>query len=211
MPPNVGAMTRTVLASFATALLLLTGCSGDSEDKEPAKASESASAEGRVNALGVSFKAPEGWTVLDASEMAEGSADNDAVKELAGRLNVTPEQFEEMMGGIQLYLASGDGAKNGFLDNINVSEAGDKLPNDTQIEAEFLTLGATVQGIERLETEAGDAARVTYDLPVQDGVVHAQALVVETEVGLTSITISTSDAKVAESLGDGIVDTLAAG
>src|SRR5690606_39012587 len=104
----------------------------------------------------------------------------------------------------------GEGTQDGFLTNIVGNEVPGTMPNDAQLEAEYVAAGASVSSIDRIETEAGEAARAVYELETPQASVKGEALSIATDDSVVSFTVSSGDAEQAARLMDGIVETLAA-
>ncbi len=103
----------------------------------------------------VGFELPEDWTTLDAQEMADEVGETDEMKEVQGALGLSDEQFDQMMASVDLYAVTGEGAKNGFLDNVVAVVVPGSMPSDTQLESEVLTL----EGKVRVPGARGDRRR----------------------------------------------------
>jgi len=208
-------MTRYLTAVPVALLLLLTGCSSsddndDNGDKSAKAGSETttSSSEGRVEVGGVSFELPEDWTTLDAQEMADDVGETDEMKEVQGALGMSDAQFDQLMDSVDLYAVTGEGAKNGFLDNVVAVVVPGSMPSDTQIESEILALEGKVQSLEREETDAGEVARMAYTMPAGAGEVQGEALSVEVDGSVVSISVSTPDAATSAEVADLIMETI---
>src|SRR5690606_19575157 len=106
------------------------GCSEDepSAGDEPAAEAPPAGTQ-MVETDDVEFAVPEGWTVVDPDDMAEGAEGNAASEELAARMNVSPGQLQEMMRNVDLYVMT-DEADAEFNDNVNVMSVQEPLPTE---------------------------------------------------------------------------------
>lgn len=160
-----------------------------------------------VDAAGIQFALPAGWTVLDPAEVAEGSGDNQAVQEMADRIGATPEQFEQMLSSLDLYAVTDQGARGGFLDNVNVVAADGPLPNDSQIRQQYLAVGADVDSLERSD-DGTETVRVAGTMEVQGNSHALEALAVGQDDQYVVVTVSAGQADTARELMDGIAETL---
>lgn len=161
-----------------------------------------------VEAAGIRFGLPQGWTVLDAAEVAKGSGNQQAVKDMADRLGVTPQQLEQMFSSLDLYAVTDQGAQGGFLDNVNVVAADGPLPNDDQIRQQYLAVGADVESLERSDDDTPETVRVAGTMEMQDRSHALEALAVGLDDQYLVITVSAGQAETAGELMDDIEDTL---
>lgn len=199
---------RTALAAAVLGLFSLTGCSS-SDDSSEAGGSSGGSDTKRLSAVGVSFEVPAGWQELEAKEVAEGAGENSKIAELADQMGLTAEQFEQTMASVDLMVVSDEGPQAGFLDNITVLQAEGHVPNDEQLELQFLQIGADVRDISHERTELGDTTVLVYELEAADLHVQGEAVFVETDEGAVSLTVSATERDAADQIAGGIVDTLA--
>lgn len=199
-------MSRALLAALTVLAVLLTGCSSDGEKGSESPAPED---DGRVSAAGISFEAPEGWEPLDADDVAEGAGEDETWSEIADRMGMTPDQLEETIRGVDLFLFS-DESGDDFLDNINVLRVpGGQMPGDALLRQQFGQLGAEVQDLSHEETEVGDTVVLSYHLAIGSAEVEGEALYVDLGDGPVSVTISTTDRALTDELADQIKDSLA--
>jgi hypothetical protein len=147
----------------------------------------------RVESSGISFEVPAGWLELNAADLAGGLGNSDLLAELADRSGLDPGQLVEMMGSIDLYLVSDDGAHAGFVDNINVIEQPVALQNDSQVELGLLTLGAKDIDVRHESTDAGDATVASYALDFSGRHAEATVIIVAAGEGTATVTISASE------------------
>ena len=202
-------------SALVAALICLTsaGCSADDGSSRGGTSSgggtSSEADTRRVSAAGISFEAPEGWEELDAAEVAEGAGENSTVGEIADSMGVTPDQFEQMMASIDLFLFSDEGAQHGFLDNVNVLQIPGRMPNDEQLKLQFLQFGADVRDVSHQETELGDAAVVVYEAEFSGRAVQGEGIYVDVGDGPVAVTVSAFDRDTTAEVADQILDTLA--
>lgn len=200
-------MPRALVAVAAAVVLLLTACSAlDEGGRKPTE--EQVREFREVSVSGVTFEVPRGWKDLDAEEVAEGSGKTDVARDLSDRMGMTPEQFQQMLGSIDLFLFSDEGAHQGFVDNINVLSVPGKMPNDSQLKLQLLAMGAEVHDFSHQQTGLGDAVTVSYTLPIGD--VEVQGAAVFAKIGRrpVSVTVSTTDRDTSEEVIERILDTL---
>ncbi len=201
-------LARVLAGCAAAAACLLTASCGGSDDAspKPAAASSSAPDTRTVSSSGVSFDVPAGYSEVDASDV---SGDDATYADLAERLGVTTAEFGQAMKSVDLFLFSDEGPKDGFLDNINVIEQPGELPGDDVLKAQFGQLGATVNDIQRTDTDAGEVADIDYDLEVKGHQVAGRGVLLSTDDGnVVTITVSAGERDDASELGDQIVATL---
>jgi hypothetical protein len=197
---------RTALVA-AVICLAPAGCSSDDGSTAGGGNTEQADTR-RMSAAGISFEVPEGWEELDAAEVAEGAGENSTVGEIAESMGVTPDQFEQMMASIDLFLFSDEGAQHGFLDNVNVLQMPGRMPNDEQLKLQFLQFGADVRDVSHEETDLGDAAVVVYEAEFSGRAVQGEGIYVDVGEGPVSVTVSAFDRDTTEDVADRILDTL---
>jgi hypothetical protein len=208
-------LARALAVPTTLACLLLAGCSSDDEPDASSTSSADASSDASdtdgksVTVDGLTFEAPEGYREVDPDDVAGGQDDNDVLSDLADNMGVSTDQFLQLMRSVDLYLFDEDGAKNGFVDNINVLTQPGAVATDDQIQASFDQLGAHVEEITHETTDAGDVAQVDYTLDVQGATVAGRGMLVATDDGVVNITVSTSDPDTSDEIADRIIDTLA--
>jgi hypothetical protein len=180
------------------------------DDAEDVVADDAPAGGESVDAAGISFDVPEDWKVVDAEDVAEGQGDNPVMAELGDRMGMTAEQLQTMVGQFDLFVFDGGGAKKGFLDNINViGQPGAQMPSESELEMQMLQIGADLGTIEQVDTGAGETTVVDYTLDINQPVeVVGRSVNVVTDDGLVTISISTSDEKVADELADRVLATL---
>lgn len=220
------AMTRTspvrrthrLLAPLLIATVIgLAGCSSD--DSEPSGSGESGSssegsedsgedggaAEGQVSALGVGFVPPEGWEELAAEDANIPEAE---AEELAGGLGLTPEQFQQTVQSVDLFVVDGEGPQDGFLSNINVLGQTGEMPPEDQLEQQFAGIGAEDVAVSTQDSEVGEITAVEYSLAVQANTVEGVSYLFSRDGEVVTITVSTPDRAQTEEIGTQILDTL---
>lgn len=201
-------LVRALAGCAVTAVCLLTASCGGSDDASPTTPASSAAADTQtVTSSGFAFDVPTDFSEIDASDV---DGDDSTYADLADRLGVTIEQFDQAIQAVDLFLFSDDGPKDGFLDNINVIEQQGELPGDDELEAQFGQLGATGIEIEHSDTDAGEVADITYDLEVSGQQVAGRGMLLSTDDGsVVTITVSAGERDTADQIGGVIVDTLA--
>lgn len=201
-------MSRTRLQRLVVALLLaafaaLTGCSSDDSTPEPDSGTDAAN---QVSALGISFEAPEGWESLDPDE---ADIPDTEAESLAEGLGLTPEQFEQTIRNVDLFMVDGDGPQDGFLSNINVLGQTGQLPEDAALESQFAAIGAEVLEVSHEDTPVGDVAALEYSLSVGDRTIEGVSYLVQRADEVVTVTVSTPDRAESDDIGATILDTLA--
>ena len=196
--------TRPVLAPLVLATVLaLAGCSGDSGSGSSEGSAETGSTE--VSALGLAFDVPEGWETLDPDD---AEIPEEEAADLAEGLNLTPEQFDQTVRGVDLFVVDGDGPQDGFLSNINVLGQPGALPPDDQLEQQFGAIGAEVVDISREDTDAGEVVAVQYSLGMQDNTVEGVSYLLAQDQEVVTVTVSTPDRAQSDEIGEGILASL---
>jgi hypothetical protein len=196
------ALVPLVLAT----VLALAGCSGDSGGAEEPEGGDSADSSGtEVSALGLAFDVPEGWETLDPED---AEIPEEEAAELAEGLNLTPEQFDQTVRGVDLFVVDGDGPEDGFLSNINVLGQSGSLPPDDQLEQQFSGIGAEVVDISREDTDAGEVVAVQYSLGVQENTVEGVSYLLAQDDEVVTVTVSTPDRDQSDEIGEGILASL---
>lgn len=207
------------LAAGGAALLLLTGCSsvlGDSfAGADPSgnttastTAAESAESDGRqqvtADQAGIRFEVAEDWTILGADALDNpGSAA--AFEEFSETSGLSTEQIKQMAAQVDVLVISPDGSEN-----VNVIPPGAvrAMPNEASLTSDFELFGATVSGVEQLETPLGQGRVAYYVLPVGGVEQHGASLFVETDDGIVNVTATTSSASRAPDLMADVAETL---
>lgn len=200
--------TRHVLVPLVLATVLaLAGCSGDSGSGGSGESGDGG--EGtrstEVSALGLAFDVPEGWETLDPDD---AEIPEEEAADLAEGLNLTPEQFDQTVRGVDLFVVDGDGPQDGFLSNINVLGQPGALPPDDQLEQQFGAIGAEVVDISREDTEAGEVVAVQYSLGMQDNTVEGVSYLLAQDEEVVTVTVSTPDRAQSDEIGEGILASL---
>ncbi|GAA5001080.1 hypothetical protein [Actinopolymorpha pittospori] len=193
--------------------LTLTGCGSDAarpDAHQPAPtASASASVEPveggpsspdaqviKVEKYGISFELPKGWTTLNLKNVVDSS--NPVVKEIAGRMGTTPEQFLKTVGSsLQTFSVTDQGAVEGFLDNVNsVGMPGNF--NDDQLKLQLATLGGSIGEFEHVSSPAGEVTRVPYTVTIKTVNVEAHEVMLVVDVGDAGVAIAVASHSAAE-------------
>ncbi len=203
-------LRHVVAPMLLAALLALTGCGSD-EPSTLGSGNGSGNGSGSesgdtVSALGISFEAPVGWETLDPDDADIPQAEAD---DLAEGLGLTPEQFEQNIRDVDLFLVDGDGPEDGFLSNINVLGQTGALPGDAELESQFAAIGADVREVTHEDTPVGDAAVVEYSLPVGDRTIEGVSYLMTRDDEVVTVTVSTTDRAESDDLSATILDTLA--
>lgn len=196
--------SRALVATLASAVLGLTACSNGAEGGD--EGAGSAASGNEFTAAGIVFDAPAGWEELDPDD-AEVSGDG--AGDIAEGLGMTPEQLQEAVSQVDLFVVDGTGPKENFLDNINVLEQQGQLPADDDIEQEFTGLGASVLDVTREETDAGEVTAVSYELDASGTTVHGASYLLARDEQVVTITVSTSDRARTAEIGEQVLGTLA--
>ncbi len=200
-------LRRAAVPLVAGLLLALAGCGTDNTSNGSGADGDdgSAASADKVSAAGIAFEAPEGWESLDPDD-ADIPAKQQA--ELAKGLGLTPEQFQQTIQGLDLFLVDGGGPQDGFLSNINVLAQQGALPDDGALETQLTTIGAEVLDVSHTETGAGDAAVVAYSLTVADRTIEGVSYLIDLGDELVTVTVSTPDRAQTDEIAATIGDTL---
>ncbi|WP_228942209.1 hypothetical protein [Nocardioides sp. Leaf374] len=228
---------RPFLAPVALCLALVaTGCSSDDSADGPSESSPETSAASSPSASAsepsetsepdtdtetdtqevatdqVAFDVPGSWVTVDAAEAFSGddATEDPVVQDLAERLGVTPEQAVQTFAQMDLIVTSDGERDAGVLTNLNVVHVPGALPTESAARAELKQIGATITSIEAVETGAGDALRVAYTLEAGGGQVRSQALAVDVDGQLVTITVTAGTETTSDELTDLVVDSLTA-
>ncbi len=200
-------LRRAAVPLVAGLLLALAGCGTDNASNGSGADGDdgSAASADKVSAAGIAFEAPKGWESLDPDD-ADIPAKQQA--ELAKGLGLTPEQFQQTIQGLDLFLVDGAGPQDGFLSNINVLAQQGALPDDGALETQLTTIGAEVLDVSHTETGAGDAAVVAYSLSVADRTIEGVSYLIDLGDELVTVTVSTPDRAQTDEIAATIGDTL---
>jgi hypothetical protein len=164
----------------------------------------------KVEKYGIAFELPKGWITLDAKKVLEdGGGTNPVLDELADRMGMTPEQLTKTFSSsVQTISVSDEGAKHGFLENVN-TVGQDQVLNDETIKLQLATIGAKAATFEHVSTPAGDVTRVPYDLPTKIGLtIRGVAIVVYGDHATVVVTVSSSSAASAAKIADQVQASL---
>lgn len=159
---------------------------------------------------GVSFAAPETYTVLDPTELGDDFYNGAAFAELAERTGFTADEFERLLREALVLYVFAPATAEGFVDNITVATvAAETLPSPEQLEQTLAAVGA--EGFETTVDSARgvDYVRSAYSVPIGDGTVYGVNLQVLAGGGPVEITATASTAAIAGELGTLILDTVA--
>lgn len=161
-----------------------------------------------VEKYGISFEIPKGWITLNAKKVLDGK--NPGLKDLADRMGTDVDQLvRTLSSGMEVYAVSDEGARGGYLDNVNViGQRGTDL-NDDQIRLQFAAIGAKPGGFEHVTSGVGDVVRVPFTLPVAGQRAHGVSLIVFTDDSTVNITAGSHSAADADRIADQIQDSLA--
>jgi hypothetical protein len=204
------------LVAAAALVLLATSCSGsdgdgDAGDGEPTAASSSSGSDAETVASGgVTFEVPSGFSTVDADDIADDEDFEERYGDIVADLGVTTDQFRAQLSTVDVFLFDDGGPENGFLDNVNaIAQDGGTAPDDDEIQSAYGQMGAELGEIRHPDSPVGEVVDVDYTLPVQDTDVAGRAILVTTDDGVVTITVSTGEREAADALGDGILDSLA--
>jgi hypothetical protein len=163
----------------------------------------------KIRKYGISFELPKGWITLDAKKVLRNGGKNSVLDELAGRMGTTPDQLVKTWSdAVQTFSVSDEGARHGFLDNVN-SVGQNQVLNDDAIRLQLATIGAKPATFAHSSSPAGDVTRIPYDLPTKVGLtVRGVAVVVYTADATVVVTVSSSSAASAAKIADQIVASL---
>ena len=199
-----GTRGACLLAPLLLSVVLASGgCSGTGGGSGDGGSDNDSSAN-EVSVLGIAFEVPDGWEEL---ELEDGDLPEEAAG-LAEGLGLTPEQFDQAVRSVDLFVVDGDGPENGFLSNVNVLDQAGAMPSDDQIEQQFQTIAEEVE-VTHEDTSVGDVVAVQYSLKVQDHGVEGVAYLFSQDDEVINITVSTPDREESQEIGDGIIATLA--
>jgi hypothetical protein len=211
-------MPRTLLRpalACAGLVIALAACSGSDDSSDGGGAGGGAGSGGgggdtsTVSSSGLSFDVPSNYSDVDTDDLKDNTDDGSRYDEVTESLGITTEQFEQYLETVDLFLFSDEESAGGFVDNINVIRQEGDLPDDATLEQQFAAIGAKVADVAHTDSDLGDIADLTYTLSVQDADVAGRAILVPTDGGVVSITVSAVGRDAADEIGDRIVDTLA--
>jgi hypothetical protein len=223
--------TTTAAATAAVAALALSGCGGSpSTDAGSASAAGSASTSATASATasasaspteaalpagnerveapksGIRFPVPEDWKEISFREVLD-SGDKDAIEEAAKSMGVTPEQLETVADQIEV-MAFGPAVK-GFAVNINaVPQPNTAMPSAAEATSQMQQIGGKVGKAKEGTTSLGRSLVVPYTLKVQDRTVQGRTLLIETDDGVATLTVSHVSADEADKLAKAILDNV---
>ena len=217
--------TTTAAATAAVAALALSGCGGSpSTDAGSASSSATASATASASASpteaalpagsqwveapksGIRFPVPDDWKEISFREVLD-SGDKDAIEEAAKSMGVTPEQLETVADQIEV-MAFGPAVK-GFAVNINaVPQPNTAMPSAAEATSQMQQIGGKVGKAKEGTTSLGKSLVVPYTLKVQDRTVQGRTLLIETDDGVATLTVSHVSADEADKLAKAILDNV---
>ena len=160
-----------------------------------------------VEAGGLRFGVPEGWTVIDPAKLAVGVAGDPAVDGIAEDLGVSVADLAQMFSALDLYVASDEGVDDGFLDNLNVVTAPGPFPSTERFEGDYASIGATIT-TEPLTVGTFDAVRVTGDMALGEQGHAIDSVAIDQGDTYVTVTVSANDVATATKIGDGVIATL---
>ena len=225
--------TTTAAATAAVVALALSGCGGSpSTDAASASAGGSASTSATASATasasasaspteatlpagsqwveaprsGIRFPVPEDWKEISFREVLD-SGDKDAIEKAATSMGVTPEQLETVADQIEV-MAFGPAVK-GFAVNINaVPQPNTAMPSAAEATSQMQQIGGKVGKAKEGTTSLGKSLVVPYTLKVQDRTVQGRTLLIETDDGVATLTVSHVSADQADTLAKAILDNV---
>ncbi|MFC5177689.1 hypothetical protein [Nocardioides taihuensis] len=207
-------MSRTLAAAAATFLLLLTGCSSDSGDSadagDPSGSGGSTSASAdvhQVSGAGLTFEVPDSLQEVDADKVADDTADDETVADVAEQMGMSTDQFNQYMKQVDLFLFDSE-STGGFSTNVNVIPFPVPLPENSALQQQLEQVGATIVDTGETTTDAGDVTTISYSLDMAGQSVEGQGIFVDLGDSSASITVSSSDRDTADEIADGIVASL---
>jgi len=221
----------TAAATAAAVALALSGCGGSpSTDATtaPAGGAASTSASASVSASasaspseatlpdgsqwvvapksGIRFPVPEDWRSMSFREVID-SGDKEAIDEAAKSMGVTPEQLDTIADQIEV-IVFGPTIK-GFAVNINaVPQPNTAMPSAAEATSQLQGIGGKVGKAKEGTTSLGKSLVVPYTLKVQDRTVQGRTLLIETDDGVATLTVSHVSGDEADKLTTSILDNV---
>jgi hypothetical protein len=215
----------TAAATAAAVALALSGCGGSpSTDATTASAGGSASASASASASpseatlpegsqwvdapksGIRFPVPEDWKSMSFREVID-SGDKEAIDEAAKSMGVTPEQLDTIADQIEV-IVFGPTVK-GFAVNINaVPQPNTAMPSAAEATSQLQQIGGKVGKAVEGTTSMGKSLVVPYTLKVQDRTVQGRTLLIETDDGVATLTVSHVSGDQADKLTKAILDNV---
>ena len=197
------AFVSGVLAAFL--LLPVSGCELVDKLEESGSSAQTVEVPGQ----GVSFEVPKDWDAINADMVSAAGFDDAFLRDVAGRMNMEPAHLKQLLGKVDLFIASPH-AENGVLTNITVIGIADpKMPSAKVFRKQFRKLGARDIDITTLSTKVGDGFRVEYTRPVKDRTMRGIVLIFAHRGALLDITVTAASPDQAGELADQIVGSLA--
>jgi len=219
----------TAAATAAAVALALSGCGGSpSTDATTAPAGGSASTSASASASasaspseatlpdgsqwveapksGIRFPVPEDWRSMSFREVID-SGDKEAIDEAAKSMGVTPEQLDTIADQIEV-IVFGPTVK-GFAVNINaVPQPNTAMPSAAEATSQLQGIGGKVGKAKEGTTSLGKSLVVPYTLKVQDRTVQGRTLLIETDDGVATLTVSHVSGDEADKLTKSILDNV---
>ena len=214
-------------ATAAVVALALSGCGGSpSTDATTASAGGSASTSASASASaspteaklpagsqwveapksGIRFPVPEDWKSMSFREVID-SGDKEAIDEAAKSMGVTPEQLDTIADQIEV-IVFGPTVK-GFAVNINaVPQPNTAMPSAEEATSQLSQIGGKVGKAKEGTTSLGKSLVVPYTLKVQDRTVQGRTLLIETDDGVATLTVSHVSGDEADKLTKSILDNV---
>ena len=219
----------TAAVTVAAVALALSGCGGSpSTDATTAPAGGSASTSASASASasaspseatlpdgsqwveapksGIRFPVPEDWRSMSFREVID-SGDKEAIDEAAKSMGVTPEQLDTIADQIEV-IVFGPTIK-GFAVNINaVPQPNTAMPSAAEATSQLQGIGGKVGKAKEGTTSLGKSLVVPYTLKVQDRTVQGRTLLIETDDGVATLTVSHVSGDEADKLTKAILDNV---
>ena len=214
-------------ATAAVVALALSGCGGSpTTDATTASAGGSASTSASASASaspteaklpagsqwveapksGIRFPVPEDWKSMSFREVID-SGDKETIDEAAKSMGVTPEQLDTIADQIEV-IVFGPTVK-GFAVNINaVPQPNTAMPSAEEATSQLSQIGGKVGKAKEGTTSLGKSLVVPYTLKVQDRTVQGRTLLIETDDGVATLTVSHVSGDEADKLTKSILDNV---
>ena len=214
-------------ATAAVVALALSGCGGSpTTDATTASAGGSASTSASASASaspteaklpagsqwveapksGIRFPVPEDWKSMSFREVID-SGDKETIDEAAKSMGVTPEQLDTIADQIEV-IVFGPTVK-GFAVNINaVPQPNTAMPSAEEATSQLSQIGGKVGKAKEGTTSLGKSLVVPYTLKVQDRTVQGRTLLIETDEGVATLTVSHVSGDEADKLTKSILDNV---
>lgn len=115
---------------------------------------------------GLAFHAPKGWTEISKKTVSGAAGDMaamDGIKEMAGRMGLTPDQLVQQINSLDAFVTSPH-ADHGFLGNLNALHVTGDMPSDGTLELQYRGLGAKNITVKVERAEVGSCVSSTTSL-----------------------------------------------